>query len=114
MYYPLTWTSIVKERRLTLVSSRVANNHLDSIKSTAKTVANGVLSNYTGNQPGETPGLFPSPYYQWAAGQVWDSLIDYWFLTGDESLNNILSQALTWQVGPNLDYMPPNQTKTLV
>ncbi|KAE9963801.1 hypothetical protein EG328_011031 [Venturia inaequalis] len=88
-------------------------NSQDSIRSAAKTVVNGVLSNYTGDQLGEIPGLFPSPYYWWSAGQVWDSLIDYWFLTGDQSHNNILSQALTWQASPDLNYMPPNQTRTL-
>lgn len=97
VYQPLTWTSIVKVRLSCLfASTSVANNSTDSISSAAKTIANGVLSNYTGDQQGETPGLFPFPYYWWSAGQVWDSLIDYWFLTGDQSHNNILSQALTW------------------
>lgn len=86
----------------------------DSIKAAAKTVANGVLSTYTGNQSGEIPGIYDSPYYWWSAGQVWDSLIDYWFLTGDASYNTIVNEALGFQVGPNSDYMPPNQTKTEV
>lgn len=106
--------SKVKVRSCVFKASSRPNSIIDSIKSAAKTVANGVLTNYTGNQAGETPGIFNSPYYWWSAGQVWDSLIDYWFLTGDESHNNILSQALSFQVGPNLDYMPPNQTKVLV
>lgn len=92
----------------------IADLVIDSIKAAAKTVANGVLSTYNGDQPGEIPGIYGSPYYWWSAGQVWDSLIDYWFLTGDGSHNSIVSQALNFQTGPNLDYMPPNQTKTEV
>ena len=39
------------------------------------------------------------------------TLIDYWRYTGDSSHNDVVSQALLFQVGPNNDYMPPNQTK---
>lgn len=87
---------------------------IDSIKAAAKTVASGVLSTYKGDQPGQIPGIFDTPYYWGSAGQVWDSLIDYWFLTGDGSYNDLVKQALNWQKGPNLDYMPPNETKTEV
>lgn len=39
------------------------------------------------------------------------TLIDYWRYTGDTSYNDVISQALLFQVGPNRDFMPPNQTK---
>jgi mannan endo-1,6-alpha-mannosidase len=77
-------------------------------------VAKGLLASYNGNQPGEVPGIFPSPYYWWSGGPVWDSLIDYWYLTGDDTYNNIVKQSLDFQVGPDDNYMPPNQTKTEV
>lgn len=38
------------------------------------------------------------------------SLIDYWYYTGDDTWNNLTSQGLLFQRGPNNDYMPPNQT----
>ena len=40
------------------------------------------------------------------------ALIDYWYYTGDSRYNNLTTQGLLWQVGPNKDYMPPNQTRT--
>lgn len=44
---------------------------------------------------------------------MFGALIDYWYYTGDTQYNDIVTQAMLWQVGPNEDYMPPNQTKTL-
>jgi len=41
-------------------------------------------------------------------------MIDYWYLTGDSTYNDLVQQALISQVGPNQDYMPLNQTKNEV
>lgn len=43
---------------------------------------------------------------------MFGALIDYWYFTGDDSYNNITTQAILHQVGPDNDFMPPNQTKT--
>ncbi len=43
---------------------------------------------------------------------MFGTMIDYWYYTGDSTYNEVTSQALLFQVGPNADYMPPNQTKT--
>jgi len=67
---------------------------------------------YTGNNTGDVPGNLPSPYYWWEAGAMFGSLVDYWYYTGDSTYNDITTQAMLFQVGPNDDYMPPNQTKT--
>lgn len=67
---------------------------------------------YTGDRPGDIPGNLPPPHYWWQAGAMFGSLIDYWYYTGDTTYNDITTQALLHQVGPNNDYMPPNQTKT--
>lgn len=67
---------------------------------------------YTGNQPGQTPGNLPQPYYWWEAGAAFGALIDYYYYTGNSEYNDITTQAMLFQVGPNNDYMPPNQTKT--
>ena len=40
-------------------------------------------------------------------------LIEYWYLTGDASYNDIVTDAILFQVGAN-DFMPTNQTKDLV
>lgn len=85
----------------------------DSIKQAAKTIAAGMTQYYTGYRPGDVPGNLPAPYYWWEAGAMFGSLVDYWMYTGDTEYNNITTQALLFQVGPNDDYMPPNQTKSL-
>lgn len=44
---------------------------------------------------------------------MWGTLIDYWRLTGDETYNDEIAQALLWQTGPNRDFMPLNVTASL-
>ena len=86
----------------------------DSIKSAASNAAHNLMSYYSGNQTGQVPGLLPLPYYWWEAGAMLGLLVEYWYLTGDATYNSEVSQGLLFQVGPNNDYMPPNQTKDLV
>lgn len=83
-----------------------------SIKSAARTLAYDMMIYYTGNQTGGIPGNLPPPYYWWEAGAMFGAMIDYWYYTGDITYNDVTSQALLFQVGPNQDYMTPNQTKT--
>ncbi|KAI1495420.1 glycoside hydrolase family 76 protein [Biscogniauxia marginata] len=90
----------------------------DSIKSSAKTLAADLMAYYHGNESGQTPGILPGPppagdYYWWEGGALWGAMIDYWHLTGDSTYNDVVSQALLFQVGPNRDYMPPNVTASL-
>lgn len=73
-----------------------------------------MLKYYTGNEPGQTPGLLVQPYYWWEAGAMFGQLIEYWFYTGDSQYNALVMDGLQAQVGPNNDYMPPNQTKSEV
>ena len=76
-----------------------------------------MLRYYQGADPGNTPGLFGSSvhsYDWWEAGAVWGSLIDYWNYTGDTQYVSLVQQALLSQIGPDKDYMTPNQTKTEV
>jgi mannan endo-1,6-alpha-mannosidase len=75
-----------------------------------------MMSFYNGNTSGNIPGLLPEPpsgYYWWEAGAMWGTMIDYWFITGDTSYNDVVQQAMLFQVGPYDDYMPPNQSKSL-
>lgn len=44
---------------------------------------------------------------------MWGTLLDYWALTGDETYNSLISQALLFQVGDHADYMPLNYTLSL-
>ena len=82
----------------------------DSIKSAAAAVASNLASYYEGSDDGT--GLLPSPYYWWESGAMWNGLLDYCYMSGDDTFNKPAAQALLGQTGPNQDYMPPNQTKT--
>ena len=41
---------------------------------------------------------------------MFGSMVDYYYYTGDDTYNDVVSQALLSQAGPNADYMPPAQT----
>lgn len=45
---------------------------------------------------------------------MFGQMIEYWYYTGDTTYNAVITQGLLAQVGPDNDYMPPNQTKTEV
>ncbi|XPS75453.1 Mannan endo-1,6-alpha-mannosidase [Ascochyta lentis] len=85
----------------------------ESIKSASKIVAAGLRDWYTGDRVGDTPGNLPDPYYWWLCGAMFNSFIDYWYYTGDDTYNAITTQALIHQIGEPKAFMPPNQTSTL-
>jgi len=84
----------------------------DSIKSTASSIASVLAGYYTANSTGRAIGTLPSPYFWWESGALFDTLIQYWHLTGDSKYNPIVTQGLLAQQGPDGDFMPPNQTKS--
>lgn len=45
--------------------------------------------------------------YWWESGACWGSMLDYQHYTGDTSYQDVVTQALLSQVGPNFDYMVP-------
>jgi mannan endo-1,6-alpha-mannosidase len=83
-----------------------------SIKKAAQVVAKNMLSFYTGDRPGDNPGNLPDPYYWWEAGAMFNSLVNYWYYTGDDTWNDITTQAILWQAGDTGTFMPTNQTRT--
>jgi mannan endo-1,6-alpha-mannosidase len=87
----------------------------DSILNASKTVVDNIIAEYNtqAGVPGGTPGLLPQPYYWWNAGNMFNSLIKYWALSGDDSVVPTITEALLFQVGPDQNYMPPNQSKSL-
>lgn len=91
---------------------------VEDIKKTASTLAWDLLQYYNGNETGQTPGILPGPppagdYYWWEGGAMWGTLIDYWFLTGDSTYNDLIMQGMLWQTGDNDDFMPLNVTASL-
>lgn len=83
-----------------------------SIKAATSQVAYDMMKYYDGNLTGRIPGNLPDPYYWWQCGAMFGSLLDYYFYTGDGQYNDLVTQGMLHQVGPNNDYMTPNQTKT--
>ena len=59
----------------------------ESIKNAAATAAYNAMSYYTGNQTGEIPGNFNSSW--WEGGILFDTMIQYWYFTGDASNNQL-------------------------
>lgn len=90
-----------------------------------------MMNYYHGNESGQIPGLLPQPYYWWEAGAMFGSLIDYcsylhpnypqWrilihlvgYYTGDDTYNDVTTQAMLFQVGDSDNYEPRNQTSDL-
>jgi mannan endo-1,6-alpha-mannosidase len=54
--------------------------------------------------------VFPKPYFWWQAGAFWGEVIEYWSYTGDSQYNDLVTQALQFQVGIDRDFMPANVT----
>ena len=73
-------------------------------------MAFSLVSYYSGNESGQTPGVLPNPpYYWWEAGGMFNSLIDYWYYTGDSTYNNITVQGVVFQAGPGNAFMVRNR-----
>ncbi|KAI1635433.1 glycoside hydrolase [Biscogniauxia mediterranea] len=97
-----------------LAATFVAPKDLDindpvSIRSVASTLAYGTMSYYTGNitNTPDTLAVFPQPHYWWQAGACWGAMLDYSHYTGDTSYDDVITQALSSQVGPSFDFMVP-------
>ncbi|KAI0191710.1 glycoside hydrolase [Xylaria flabelliformis] len=82
-------------------------NDPGSIRSVSSTIAYGTMSYYTGNitNTPDTIAIFPKPHYWWQAGACWGAMLDYSHFTGDPSYDDVITQALLSQVGPNFDFM---------
>ncbi|KAI1156061.1 mannan endo-1,6-alpha-mannosidase DCW1-like protein [Nemania diffusa] len=90
-----------------ITPQRLNINDPDSIKSVASTIAYGTMSYYTGNitNTPDTIAIFPQPHYWWQAGACWGAMLDYSHYTGDTSYDDVVTQALLSQVGPEFNFM---------
>jgi mannan endo-1,6-alpha-mannosidase len=94
-----------------------------SVQSVTSTLAYDMMSVYQGNQTGQVPGLLPgalacttsnpSLYCWWESGAMFGALINYWQYTNDTSYNPVVTQALQFQRGPDNNFNPPNQSKSM-
>ncbi|KAL9616208.1 MAG: hypothetical protein Q9160_008898 [Pyrenula sp. 1 TL-2023] len=85
-------------------------NDLSSIKKAASTISSD-LAGYVPTDPFDGIGLLPEEYPFWVSAAYWNGLLDNAYMTGNHGYNNISTQALLAQRGPNDDFMPLNQTK---
>lgn len=45
---------------------------------------------------------------------MFGEMVEYWYYTGDTTYNSEIQAALLHQIGDDGDYMPANQSKSLV
>ena len=45
---------------------------------------------------------------------MFGQMIEYWFYTGDDTYNDVVTEGLLAQIAPTNDFMPSNQTKSEV
>ena len=94
-----------------------------SITSAITSIASNLMSYYPGNEPGQVPGILPGAldcnpnvpgtYCWWEAGAMWGAMINYRQYTGDTQYDSLISQGLQFQRGPDNNFNPPNQTKSM-
>jgi mannan endo-1,6-alpha-mannosidase len=102
-----------------------------SIINAVNTVSDNAFAFYIGDQPGQIPGLLVDPYYwyltflnlslciktnlfRWECGGFMGLMIQRWSITGNDSYNKIITQAIQHQVGGSADFAPANQSFDLV
>lgn len=111
MWSPMRWASLGLLAQNACGLTLQADS-ADSIKDVTSQIAYGMMKYYTGNNTGDVPGNLPSPYYWWEAGAMFMTMIEYWYYTGDDSYNDEIIQAVTWQAGKAGDFVPQNQSKS--
>lgn len=87
-------------------------NNVTNLKEVSAIFAEGLLDYYDGNEYGGTIGMFTWPYYWWEAGGAWGSLIDYTYYMENDTFVPLIKQALEYQTGDDLNYIPLNQSTT--
>ncbi|KAJ5779891.1 Six-hairpin glycosidase [Penicillium paradoxum] len=83
-------------------------NDEQSLKNAATIAAFNTMSNYTSNVTGNIPGKLNESWGE--GGVLFQTMIQYWYLTGDASNNDAVSQGMYWQRG-NDDYFPANYSQ---
>ncbi|PQE28357.1 Glycosyl hydrolase family 76 protein [Rutstroemia sp. NJR-2017a BBW] len=88
-------------------------NDSKSIKNAAATIAKQLVKEYNVSEPGHPVGVLSipgRPYYWWESGAMFDTLIKYWSLTGDDQFNKIVTDGMIAQQGEDNDFRPANWT----
>jgi mannan endo-1,6-alpha-mannosidase len=97
-----------------LVSAAITVNaqNADSLKSAAKTAAASAVNFYNDRASKLIPGKFDGTW--WEGGAFFTFLINYWHWTGDDQYNDLVTEGMSWQGGPNNDFFTSNYSSYLV
>lgn len=90
-----------KNTRKRLISTGL----IESIKDAAKTAASGAMT-FWSDRSSDIPGYVAGGWWKGAA--LFNVMIEYWSLTGDDSNNDAVSEGMYWQRGADDNYMPAN------
>ena len=79
-----------------------------SIKKAAGEIIKGL---YAYHNPSSTAGHFnqPEPWFWWLSGSGWTGVLDYTVYTQDTNYKKDLLSAIAQNVGPDYDFLPPEQ-----
>lgn len=66
---------------------------------------------YNARDSKNIPGKFDGTW--WEGGSMFMTLIQYWYLTGDDQFNEIIQDGMYWQKGADNDYFPSNSSSYL-
>lgn len=97
-----------------LVSAAITVNaqNADSLKSAAKQAAASAVKYYNDRASKLIPGKFDGTW--WEGGAFFTFLINYWHWTGDSQYNDLVTEGMSWQGGPNNDFFTSNYSSYLV
>ena len=86
----------------------------ESVCDAAKYVLDGTLNYYEGLKPGGTVGMFAPPNYWWNAGEAFGGIVDFYTFCNstNETLRELIIDAMYHQAGENFNYIPSNQSMT--
>jgi mannan endo-1,6-alpha-mannosidase len=82
-----------------------------AIKASAKTITGGLLQLYPNDYSRPATGVFRGNNSWWEAGAAFESLIDYWALTGDSQYNSLIQNVIATEAGQE-GFRPTSQPAT--
>lgn len=89
----------------------LTSRNSETFKTAAKRLAEAAIKFYDGDQPGKTPGLLNGDEYSLSdSALLWQTMIEYWFYTGDAIYNNATVNALLYQRGKDNNYINANSS----
>ncbi|KAJ5134997.1 CAZyme family GH76 [Penicillium bovifimosum] len=83
---------------------------ITSLRDAAKTVASNMMQFYNDRDSKDIPGKLDGTW--WEGGSMFMTLIQYWYLTGDDQFNDAIQEGMYWQKGEN-DFFPSNYSQYL-